>query len=131
MKKGKKKKHTQNGVQVENNRNGRQKKTNQPFPVGQTIETGRWSSRLPFFVPFLIERETKKKNNQQTSKENPKNGGNPVKKNSVKHRLFPNFRVLRWLKVKKKKTNTWRPQRTETFVFFIFYIVRSVPDTVS
>ena len=62
------------------------------------------AGRADYLFCSLFDWERNKKKEQPTNKQrNPKNGGNPVKKNSVKHRLFPNFRVLRWLKVKKKE----------------------------
>ena len=79
------------------------KKTNQPFPVGQTIETGRWSSRLPFFVPFLIEREIKKKEQPTNKQRKPQKRWKPGKKKLGKTQVIPQFPRPPMVKSKKKE----------------------------
>ena len=123
-KKGQKSKHTQNGVQVENNRNGRQKKTNQPFPVGQTIETGRWSSRLPFLFPFwLREKQKKRTTNKQAKK--PQKRWKPGKKKLGKTQVIPQFPRRPMVKSKKKRRPTLGDRRGRKPLFFFYLLHRS------
>ena len=101
------------------------KKTNQPFPVGQTIETGRWSSRLPFFVPFLIEREIKKKEQPTNKQRKPQKRWKPGKKKLGKTQVIPQFPRRPMVKSKKKRRPTLGDRRGRKPLFFFYLLHRS------